>query len=253
MVLISGFVAFDMWRARQANQAREQASLTSLPPEPVAPVVANAPDTASLAASPAASAPAANATATLATADGAAMSPASSIPATAPPPATGTAGTVGGVEVEPQKVDALNKRMDRFEGLLAEVVDSVRSIRERFFSSKPTATAGAPASNVPVATVKKQPKVAVQAKSKPKAEPAVTASVPPPVATQNELLSVDIWDGVPSAVIGTGVAGDKRIKVLRAGDSDHGVTVKSVDLDRQSATFVVSGREVTLSTTGGAR
>jgi hypothetical protein len=62
-----------------------------------------------------------------------------------------------------------------------------------------------------------------------------------------------MWDGVPSAVVGSGIVGDKRVKVLRVGDSDHGVTVKSVDLEGQRATFVVSGKEVTLSTTGGSR
>ena len=69
----------------------------------------------------------------------------------------------------------------------------------------------------------------------------------------NELLAVDVWDGVPSAVIGTGVPGDKRVKVYRVGDMERGVGVKAVDVETQTATFNVFGKEITLTTTGAPR
>ncbi|MCX8518223.1 MAG: hypothetical protein ORN29_09245 [Rhodoferax sp.] len=70
----------------------------------------------------------------------------------------------------------------------------------------------------------------------------------------NELLAVDVWDGVPSAVISTGVPGDKRVKVYRVGDMERGVGVKALDVETQTATFInVFGKEITLTTTGAQR
>ena len=92
----------------------------------------------------------------------------------------------------------------------------------------------------------KSPSLATNSETKP-----MTAAVPD--SADNELLAVDVWDGVPSAVIGTGVPGDKRVKVFKAGDKERGVGVKAVDVESQSATFNVFGKEITLTTTGTLR
>ena len=69
--------------------------------------------------------------------------------------------------------------------------------------------------------------------------PAAPATVPPVAAVplsaeqqlrnqmQAQLLSIDVWDGRPSVVVGTGVPGDKRVRVLQPGEQLHGVGLHS--------------------------
>lgn len=64
---------------------------------------------------------------------------------------------------------------------------------------------------------------------------------------QAQLLAIDVWDGRPSVVVGTGVPGDKRVRVLQPGEQLHGVGLHSVDVAAGTATFSVgSGSLVTL-------
>ncbi|WP_204352019.1 hypothetical protein, partial [Klebsiella pneumoniae] len=73
------------------------------------------------------------------------------------------------------------------------------------------------------------------------------ASAPVPTGT---VLAVDLWDGQPSVVVGTGVPADKRVLFLREGDSKNGVTVKAANPAAQSALFDVNGREALLRADG---
>lgn len=83
-----------------------------------------------------------------------------------------------------------------------------------------------------------------RARPKPAAAPA---SAPVPTGT---VLAVDLWDGQPSVVVGTGVPADKRVLFLREGDSKNGVTVKAANPTAQSALFDVNGREALLRADG---
>ena len=61
------------------------------------------------------------------------------------------------------------------------------------------------------------------------------------------LLAIDVWDGRPSVVVGTGLPGDKRVRVLQPGEQLHGVGLHSVDVAAGKATFSVgAGSLVTL-------
>lgn len=97
--------------------------------------------------------------------------------------------------------------------------------------------AGASGGGSPVLPIRRPVRVA--------AKPAAPASQPQ--GPQGELLSIDLWDGRPSAVIGTGVPGDSRVRVMSVGDMQNGVTLKAVDVTAQRATFAVAGRDVQLS------
>lgn len=77
----------------------------------------------------------------------------------------------------------------------------------------------------------------------------VAAPAPAPVPTGN-VLAVDLWDGQPSVVVGTGIPADKRVLFLREGDSKNGVTVKAANPAAQSALFDVNGREALLRADG---
>jgi hypothetical protein len=76
------------------------------------------------------------------------------------------------------------------------------------------------------------------------------ASAPAPARAQ--LLSVDLWDGKPSVVIGTDAAGDRRVRFLSEGDRQSDIAVKQASPQDQRAVFDVAGREVVLER-GSAR
>lgn len=74
------------------------------------------------------------------------------------------------------------------------------------------------------------------------AKPVAAASAPRPAA---QLLSIDMWDGKPSVVIGSTDRPDVRF--LREGDQQAGVTVRQADPRRQRAVFDVGGELVELA------
>ena len=74
------------------------------------------------------------------------------------------------------------------------------------------------------------------------ARPVAAASAPRPAA---QLLSIDMWDGKPSVVIGSTDRPDVRF--LREGDQQAGVTVRQADPRRQRAVFDVGGELVELA------
>jgi hypothetical protein len=90
---------------------------------------------------------------------------------------------------------------------------------------------------------------------------AHAAPAPPPVdpaasvraQLQGQLLALDTWDGRPSALVGTGIPGDRRTRVLQVGDSINGVSLQSVDMAAGRATFSTAGGTVTLDVHEGER
>lgn len=67
-----------------------------------------------------------------------------------------------------------------------------------------------------------------------------------------QLLSVDMWGGEPSVVVGTGLSDDRRLRILRKGDHYNGISVQDVDVGQQSATFIgKSQKPFTLRVTEG--
>ena len=175
---------------------------------------------------------------------------------------------------------ALLERLDRYEqrleaviaglrakGYLKDAADKDAPIRLEDFNpyrstssavmqrdQTKTETAATPVAKVssakrPTATTASKP----SDKSPSLASNSETRTITSAASADNELLAVDVWDGQPSAVIGTGVPGDKRVKVFKAGDRERGVGVKAVDVESQTATFNVFGKEITLTTTGAQR
>jgi hypothetical protein len=57
------------------------------------------------------------------------------------------------------------------------------------------------------------------------------------------VLAVDLWDGKPSVVVGTGLADDKRVVFLAEGDRKGRVTLKEANVAAQEAVFDIQGQE----------
>lgn len=57
------------------------------------------------------------------------------------------------------------------------------------------------------------------------------------------VLAVDLWDGKPSVVVGTGIADDKRVVFLAEGDRKGRVTLKEANVAAQEAVFDIQGQE----------
>ena len=135
-------------------------------------------------------------------------------------------------------------------------------------AAKPAAKTAATKTNDTTSTAKKTvrklaSKTARSVKNKtvraaPTEKTAKTATAPrtaaPTAYAQGELLAVDIWDGKPSAVVGTGVVGDRRVRVLQPGEQLHGISLVDADAQKGRATFATSsGSRFTLHTgEGGA-
>lgn len=96
----------------------------------------------------------------------------------------------------------------------------------------------------------RQAAVAAAAAARPRQR---VAKVNPPSVPKSsaQLLSIDIWDGRPSAVVGTTDPADKRVVYLHEGDQAKGITLKQADPSRQAAVFDVAGRDVVMSRSAG--
>ena len=84
--------------------------------------------------------------------------------------------------------------------------------------------------------------VAARAVRKPLVQPAPVAAKP-----SYQVLSVDMWDGRPSVVVGAPGANSGPVRVLQPGDSYNGVTLTDVDVSGQRATFSDGGRSVSIA------
>jgi hypothetical protein len=86
------------------------------------------------------------------------------------------------------------------------------------------------------------------AASAPRPRPRLAKAAPPAAPkAQAQLLSVDVWDGRPSAVVGTADPADKRVVYLHEGDQSKGITLKRADPVGQRAVFDVAGQDVVLT------
>jgi hypothetical protein len=65
------------------------------------------------------------------------------------------------------------------------------------------------------------------------------------------LLAVDVWGGIPSVVVGTGDAADRRVRVLRPGDTYNGVSLLRADPHTGQATFGAGIATFTMSVQDG--
>lgn len=68
-----------------------------------------------------------------------------------------------------------------------------------------------------------------------------TVQAKPAVPLGGQLVAVDMWNGEPSVVVASGLAGDRRLRVLRPGDVVNGLALKSADPVSKSATFAAPG------------
>ena len=80
-------------------------------------------------------------------------------------------------------------------------------------------------------------------------KPALRRPIPAPVAPRptHQVLSVDMWDGRPSVVVGEVGGNPAHVRVLSPGDSYQGVTLTSVDVAGQRATFSDGARTVSIA------
>ena len=176
------------------------------------------------------------------------------------PPVLGAAplpGTVGApiqvvTPVEPagptpEQIE-LNARLDRMEARMTEVIEGLRAqgyiIGDAGANGAPLpATAFAPRQVVPTAPVVATPVRRVPVR---KFNPATPVAKAQPAVTRQQLLSVDMWDGRPSVVVGNGDAKNPQVKVLQQGDTFNGVTLNTVDVAGQRATFIDGARSISL-------
>jgi hypothetical protein len=83
------------------------------------------------------------------------------------------------------------------------------------------------------------PQVRPQARQQPK---PITASDDSP-----QLLSVDVWDGKPSVVVGRGRGHDADVRFLNEGETQGRVTVKKADVGSQRALLSTGKGEIVMS------
>lgn len=166
--------------------------------------------------------------------------PESTPPAEAPHPSAGPDNT------------ELLQRLQRMELLLAQLQ---KQLEQQAAATSLSAPAAGVVEPVPAARPKPAPVQKVAKATTPKAPAAPKASQPvkaapvqvakqPTAPTQKlsgQLVSVDMWNGQPSVVVASGIAGDRRVRVLRPGDVINGLALRSADPVTQSATFAVPG------------
>lgn len=146
----------------------------------------------------------------------------------------------------------LLQRLQRMELLLAQLQKQLEQQAAAASLSAPAAGVVGP---VPAARPKPAPVQKVAKATTPKAPAAPKASQPvkaapvqvakqptaPAPKLSGQLVSVDMWNGQPSVVVASGIAGDRRVRVLRPGDVINGLALRSADPVTQSATFAVPG------------
>ncbi len=136
-----------------------------------------------------------------------------------------------------ERVLALIARLDRLETTLVEMQDRIPA-KVQLVSEGPKATK--------TESAPERPKPAAARTER------ASAKAMPPTIHGNQLLAIDMWDGVPSVVVGTGLPGDKRVKVLKQGDAYNDIVLLSVNPVAKTATFRLrNGRSLTLSVNEG--
>lgn len=178
--------------------------------------------------------------------------PAPALPPVATPAVAGTAtgqvATVAPVAApaatDPKlqaQLEQLEKRLDQLvagfkaQGYIKDTAgqDGADLVASDFLPHPSTLT---PA--VPVATATR----AVARRPVPRPAPAPAAPKP-----MHQVLSVDMWDGRPSVVVGVIGAPAGQVRVLAPGDTYNGVTLTAVDVAGQRATFSDGARSVSIA------
>lgn len=141
----------------------------------------------------------------------------------------------------PEQIE-LNARLDRMEARLNQVIEGLRA---QGYILGDAGANGEPL--LPTAFAPHQVTPPVPARHAPVRRPAPKAPVvKAPAVTRQQLLSVDMWDGRPSVVVGNGDQENPQVKVLQQGDSFNGITLNSVDVAGQRATFTDGARSISL-------
>lgn len=196
--------------------------------------------------------------------------PAPALPATVPEPSTpapvlsdpvepqGMAGvppTDEGASPTPdqataEQLAAIRARLDALEQRVNEVIEGLKA---RGYIS-PTAALDGPLTAqdfLPHPSQARSPAAADQRPSGASVtarRPAPAPVAPPP---SQQLLSIDMWNGRPSVVVGHGPGQPSQVRVMEPGDTLGGLTLRSVDVASGSATFVNGqSQPVTLSIAG---
>lgn len=185
-----------------------------------------------------------------------------SAPSTVQPLASAAATVAPEVAAKPAVEQAeLLRRVSRIESILETLFDALRS-RGYIKAAKnaedwsefsagdmnpyPPEKPSTPVVPVVRRVVKVAPALVTQV------APVATTPVAAPVAPkQSQVLAIDMWDGRPSVVLGSGVPEDKRVVVQQVGETRNGVTLKSVDVHNQRAVFTVGGRDLTYDVATG--
>lgn len=147
----------------------------------------------------------------------------------------------------PEQIE-LNARLDRMEARMTEVIEGLRAqgyiIGDAGANGAPLpTTAFAPRQVIPTAPVIATPVRRVPVR---RFNPATPVAKAQPAVTRQQLLSVDMWDGRPSVVVGNGDAKNPQVKVLQQGDTFNGITLNTVDVAGQRATFTDGARSISL-------
>ena len=142
------------------------------------------------------------------------------------------------LEAAHSDLQALEQRVAALEAGLARASEQIQSLPQAGRTQGETQDDGAPLSSRPAA---KRSKASV-------AGQRIRKNMDAPVKPQGELLAVDIWDGRPSVIVGTGVAGDGRIRVMQPGEQMNGIGLLMADVVKGRATFSArQGSPFTLS------
>lgn len=170
------------------------------------------------------------------------------------PPALPATTSVEGMPLAPvaqdpklqEQLERLEKRLDQLvagfkaQGYIREGAgqDGTEFLVSDFLPHPSTVPPPAPPQPVAVAPT---PRAAPR---KPALRRPVAAVAPKPT---HQVLSVDMWDGRPSVVVGEVGGNPAQVRVLSPGDSYHGVTLTAVDVAGQRATFSDGARSVSIA------
>lgn len=121
-----------------------------------------------------------------------------------------------GLESQNQEIEALKTEMEQLKAQVAR-------------ASAPSRPSGSPVRRAPVS---RQP----QAQTPPRADAAAA-----------QLLSVDLWDGKPSVVVGRWSEAGNEVRFLQEGDAQGRVKVKEADVDGQRAVIATERGDVVMT------
>lgn len=140
--------------------------------------------------------------------------------------------------------EELQQQQDRAAQLEKDLVKAQAQHADSPVDSRADSTVGSAtaSANTPARRPAARPPAQRAPSTKPPAVETPVADAPMP---QVRLISIDMWNGQPSVVVGTTDAA-LGYRVMNVGDSSRGITLQSVDVDAQTATFLAGGKPVVL-------